>query len=140
MTRVYNVDQSKLVIKTAEELKKIDVLKKPMWANFVKTGVAKERPPMEGDWWHKRAASILRKIYVYNLIGVNRLRVKYSSRKNNGHKPEHTNSASGKIIRTILQQLEKAELVKKAEIKKRKGRVLTAKGKSFLDKIAQNVK
>ncbi len=140
MTRIFNSDQSKLVEKTAEELKKIDALKMPNWAGFVKTGVAKERPPLEQDWWHKRAASILRKIYVYNLIGVNRLRVKYSSRKNNGHKPEHTNIAGGKIIRTILQQLEKAELVKKAEIKNKKGRALTPKGKSFLDKISQNAK
>ena len=140
MTRVFNVDQSKLVEKTAEELKKIDSLKKPIWANFVKTGVAKQRTPIENDWWYKRAASILRRIYVYNLIGVNRLKVKYSSRKNNGHKPEHTASASGKIIRVILQQLEKAELVKKIEIKNKKGRTLTPKGKSFLDKIAQNVK
>ncbi len=140
MSRVFNVDQSKLVEKTAEELKKIEVLKKPSWANFVKTGVAKERPPLDRDWWHKRAASILRRIYVYNLVGVNRLRVKYSSRKNNGHKPEHTYSSGGKIIRTILQQLEKAEFVKKAEIKNKKGRILTPKGKSFLDKIAQNVK
>lgn len=140
MTRVFNVDQSKLVEKTAEELMKLEALKKPTWANFVKTGVAKQRTPMENDWWYKRAASILRKLYVYNLMGVNRLRVKYSSRKNNGHKPEHTAPASGKIIRTILQQLEKAEFVKKVEIKNKKGRSLTPKGKSFLDKIAQNVK
>ncbi|MBS3171924.1 30S ribosomal protein S19e [Candidatus Woesearchaeota archaeon] len=140
MTRIYNADQSKLVEKAAEELKKIDILKMPDWASFVKTGVAKERPPLEQDWWYKRAASILRKVYINNLIGVNRLRVKYSSRKNNGHKPEHTYNSGGKIIRTILQQLEKAELVKKAEIKNKKGRTLTPKGKSFLDKISQNAK
>ena len=140
MVRIFNVDQSKLVEKAAEELKKIEVLKTPNWAIFVKTGVAKERPPIEQDWWYMRAASILRKLYVYNLMGVNRLRVKYSSRKNNGHKPEHTHQAGGKVIRTILQQLEKAEFVKQTEIKKRKGRILTPKGKSFLDKIAQNVK
>ena len=140
MTKIYDADQSKLVEKAAEELKKIEVLKMPSWANFVKTGVAKERPPLEQDWWYKRAASVLRRIYVYNLIGVNRLRVNYSSRKNNGYKPEHTYIAGGKIIRTILQQLEKAELVRKAEIKNKKGRTITAKGKSFLDKIAKDVK
>lgn len=140
MVKIYDIDQSQLVEKASQELKKIDFLKKPDWAIFVKTGVSKERPPMESDWWYKRAASILRRLYIHNLLGVNRLKVKYSSRKNNGHKPEHSYPASGKIIRTILQQLEKAEFVKKAEIKKRKGRTLTPKGKSFLDKIAQNVK
>ena len=140
MTRIYNADQSKLVQKAAEELKKIDALKMPNWANFIKTGVAKEGPPIERDWWYKRAAAILRKVYVYNLVGVNRLRVKFSSRKNNGYRPEHTYKAGGKVIRTILQQLEKAEFIKKAEIKNRKGRTLTPKGKSFLDKLAQNAK
>ena len=138
MTRINNVDPSKLIVKAAEELKKIEALKMPNWANFVKTGTAKERSPIENDWWYKRTASILRKLYIYNLIGVNRLRVKYSSRKNRGHKPEKTYKASGKIIRTILQQLEKVEFIKKTEIKSRKGRTLTPKGKSFLDKIAQN--
>src|SRR3989344_9236853 len=138
MTRIYNADQSKLVEKAAEELKKIDILKMPDWASFVKTGVAKERPPLEQDWWYKRAASILRKLYIYNLIGVNRLRVKYSSRKNRGHKPEKTYKASGKIIRTILKQLEKVEFIKKTEIKSRNCRTLSPSVKSFLDKIAQN--
>lgn len=140
MVKIFDVDQSRLVDKAAEELKKIEFLKMPNWANFVKTGVAKERPPIERDWWYKRAASILRMIYVNKLVGVNRLRVNYSSRKNNGHKPEHTCIAGGKVIRTILQQLEKAELVKKAEIKNKKGRTITAKGKNFLDAIAKNVK
>ncbi len=140
MVKIFDVDQSKLVEKTAEELKKIDFVKMPSWANFVKTGVAKERPPIEKDWWYKRAASILRRVYVYKLVGVNRLRVKYSSRKNNGHKPEHTEQSGGKIIRVILQQLEKAEFVKKAEIKNKKGRILTPKGKNFLDKIAKDAK
>ncbi|MEK6936482.1 MAG: 30S ribosomal protein S19e [Nanoarchaeota archaeon] len=140
MVKIFDVDQGKLVEKAAEELKKVDTLKMPNWANFVKTGVAKERPPLDKDWWYKRSASILRKVYVYNLVGVNRLRTKYSSRKNNGHKPEHTHKAGGKVIRTILQQLEKAEFIKKTEIKNKKGRTITAKGKNFLDKIAKDVK
>jgi NDP-sugar pyrophosphorylase family protein len=71
MTKIYDVDQSQLVEKAAEELKKIDALKMPTWANFVKTGVAKERPPIETDWWYKRAASILRKVYVFNFVDKN---------------------------------------------------------------------
>ena len=68
------------------------------------------------------------------------MRTRYGSKKNRGQKPEKFVRAGGKIIRTILQQLEKAELVKKAEIKNKKGRTLTPKGKSFLDKISQNAK
>src|SRR3989344_297908 len=140
MTRIYDIAPSKLINMASEELKKIEDMKMPVWAYSVKTVVAKERPPEDINWWYKRAASLMRKLYVHNLIGVNRLRSKYSSRKNNGHKPEHTYIAGGKIIRVILQQLEKAEFVQKKEIKKRKGRSLTKKGKSFLDNVVKNVK
>ena len=120
----------------AEALKKIPEVKEPEWAVFVKTGVAKKRPPQEIDFWHKRAASILRQIYIHKTVGVNRLRTRYGSKKNRGYKPERFRKASGKIIRTILQQTEAAGLLEKyKESGKRCGRRLTEKGKAFLENI-----
>jgi len=49
-------------------------------------------------------------------------------------KPEKFYKGSGNIIRKILQQLEKAELIKQNE-QGRKGRIVTNKGRSFLDKL-----
>ncbi|MBS3153372.1 30S ribosomal protein S19e [Candidatus Woesearchaeota archaeon] len=135
MTRVYNTEAKVIVDKAAEELKK--QIKQPEWAKFVKTGVAKDRPPAEQDWWYKRAASILRRIYIRGPLGTNKLRQKYSSKKNRGYKPEKTYKAGGKIIRTILQQLETAQLIKKEEKKSHKGRIITPRGKSFLDKLSK---
>ena len=100
----------------------------------LKTSVARERPPAERDFWYKRAASILRQIYIHNIVGVNRLRTRYGGRKNRGMKPEEFRKGSGKMIRTILQQAEKAGFVEKIKGKK-SGRKLTEKGREFLESI-----
>ena len=130
---IYDKKAQEIVDKAAEALKKIEDIKAPEWAEFVKTGPAKERMPIEKDWWYKRAASVLRKVYLNGPIGVSRLRVKYGSKKNRGVRPEKFYKGSGNILRKILQQLEKAELIKQNDGKK--GRIVTDKGKSFLDKI-----
>lgn len=136
---VYDVNSHAFVNALAEELKKIPFFEMPEWAKFVKTGTAKERPPFEVDWWYKRAASILRQLYTKKVVGVSRLRTRYGSKKDRGVKPKRFRKASGKIIRLILQQAEKALLVEKSKGKKA-GRVLSEKGKAFLNEIASNLK
>lgn len=122
----------------AEKLKKIPEIQAPEWSNYVKTSTHKERPPEQADWWHLRAASILNKVQKLGPIGVSKLRVKYGGKKNRGHKPERFYKGSGKITRTILQQLEKAGLIKEIKEGAHKGRKLTPKGQSLLSK--KNVK
>jgi small subunit ribosomal protein S19e len=139
MATIYDVPGDKYNEGLAGALKKIQEFKIPKWAGYVKTSPAKERPPQEDDWWYKRAASILRQLCIRGVIGVNRLRRRYGDRKNRGHKPEITMKGSGKIIRVILQQGEKAGLVKKSE-GKRKGRELTEKGLNFLNSVAEELK
>jgi len=136
---IYDVAAGKLNEKLAEALKSIPEFKMPEWANFVKTSVAKSRPPQDEDWWYKRAASILRQIYIRGVVGVNRLKSKYGGKKQRGAKPEKFRKASGKIIRVILQQAGEAELIEKAEGKK-KGRQLTKKGLEFMNNIAKQIK
>jgi len=94
----------------AEALKEIEEFKKPEWVDFVKTSVHKVRPTLEADFWHKRAASILRQIYIRGIVGVGRLRTRYGGRKKRGSKPSEFRKSGGKIIRTILQQAESAGL------------------------------
>jgi len=139
MVTPIEVDAGRFIDSLAAELKKIKEFEMPEWAKFVKTSPAKERPPTESDWWYKRAASILRQIYIRKIVGVERLRTRYGARKNRGAKPEEFRKASGKVIRVILQQAEKAGFVEKAEGTK-KGRRLTEKGKQFLESIAEKVK
>ena len=137
---MYAADPQKLIIEAAKELKKLDEMAPPEWAGFVKTGHFKQRPPMETDWWYMRAAAVLRSVYRLGPVGTNRLRAKYGGKKNEGVAPERAAKGSGAIIRKVLQQLEKAGLIKKAEKKKGdKGRIITPKGRSFLDKIATRI-
>ena len=139
MPTIYDCDPSELVEKAGEELKKIEAIKPPDWAPFVKTGVHKERPPVNNDWWYVRAASVLKQIYRYGPIGVSKLRIKYGGKKNKGVKTEHFYKGSGSIIRKIVQQLEKEGFVKKDLKSLHKGRSLTAKGKKFLNDVAGKI-
>ena len=140
MSSIYEINAQEYNLKLAEALKQIPEIKEPEWAKFVKSGPAKERPVDDIDFWYKRAASILRQIYKKGIIGVNKLKTKYGSKKNRGYAPERFKKAGGKIIRTILQQCDKAGLTEIAkEIKnvrgKKPGRQLTEMGKSFLEGI-----
>jgi len=140
MTSVYELNPHEYNKKLAEALKQIPEFKAPEWVEFVKSGSAKERPIEEKDFWYKRSASILRQIYKKNIVGVSRLRTKYGSKKNRGYQPETFKRAGGKIIRTILQQADKAgftEIAKSIKgLRDRKpGRKLTEKGKSFMEDI-----
>ncbi|RLI96687.1 MAG: 30S ribosomal protein S19e [Candidatus Aenigmatarchaeota archaeon] len=137
MASIREVKADMLIGKLAERLQGMEGIKAPEWSGIVKTGVHKERPPTQDNWWEIRAASMLRKIYLSDARGVERLRKAYGGRKNMGHKPEAKRKASGNIIRKILQQLETAGLVK---TEKGKGRVITPKGMSLLDKTAKELR
>lgn len=137
MSFIYDVDANALITKTADELKKISSLKPPVWAAFCKTGMQKERPPTQTDWWYIRAASILRTAAMHGPIGVSKLRTRYGGRKNRGHKPDKFFRGAGNHIRKIFQQLEKADLLKQApKESEHKGRIISPKGRSLLDKTA----
>ncbi len=133
-----NKDPQKLVNATAEKLSEISELKAPEWSRFAKTGASKRRSPDAPNWWSVRAASILRRIYIDGPVGTSRLKTVYGSRKHRGTKREHFYKASGAVIRTILQQLEAAGMIKKAD-KPKWGRVITPKGQKFLDNLAKTI-
>jgi len=136
MTHILFVDSNELIKKAADALKKEKFVQPTEWSKFVKTGHHQERLPDNPDWWYVRSAAILRSVAKLGPVGTEKLRTKYGGKKNRGHKPEHFYKASGSIIRKILQQLEKAELLKQVAKDAHKGRILTPKGVSFLDKIA----
>jgi len=134
------VPVSELIPKVAEELKKFSEIKPPEWAPFVKTGVHKERPPTQRDWWYIRSAAVLLSVGKLGPIGVSKLRTKYGGRKNNGYDPEHLYKGSGSIIRNVLQQLESAGLVEQTKKGVHKGRVLTKKGAELVSSIEKQMR
>lgn len=132
--KIFSKEPQKFNEKLAEALKKFPEFEVPEWMAYVKSGVSKERPPVDENFWFKRTASILRQLYIEGVVGVNRLKTRYGSRKNRGGRRAKFFKASGKIIRVILQQAEKAGLVEKVE-RLQHGRRLTLKGREFLDSI-----
>jgi len=138
MTSIHEIPAQEYNLKLAEALKEIPEFEVPVWVEFVKSSPSKERPIDDEDFWHKRAASILKQVYKKNIVGVNRMRTKYGSKKNRGYKPERFQKAGGKIIRTILQQSDAAGFTEIAKAvrgirSKKPGRQLTAKGKEFME-------
>lgn len=133
MVNVYDVSAADIISQIAEEFKTFPEIVPPSWAPFVKTGVNRELPPENPDWWYIRSASVLRKIYLRGPLGSRRIKSLYGGKKNRGSKAEHVRSGSGSIARKILQQLENAQLVEKVP----NGRQITARGMSFMDEVAR---
>lgn len=134
---VYDVPATDLIMEVAKILKEeYHSISPPQGSRFWKTGIHRELPPMQDDWWYIRCAAILRKLYIYGPLGVSRLRTAFGGRHRRGVKPEHFAKGSGAIIRKALQQLEKAGLVEKVE---KEGRQVTNKGRSLLDRTAYKI-
>ncbi|KYK29180.1 30S ribosomal protein S19 [Thermoplasmatales archaeon SG8-52-1] len=136
MTTVYDIPSKELIDAIAKKLQNDKTIFIPEENVFSRTGVDKENPPTEKNWWYIRCASILRKIYINNVIGVEHLKAEYGGRRDRGSKPYKARSGSGTIVRRAVQQLEKAGYITKI---KGKGRALTPKGRSFLDNTSKEV-
>lgn len=104
----------------------------PAWTIYAKTGAHLERVPNNVDWWHVRCAALMRKLYLHGPVGVSRLSTAYGGGKQRGMAPRKFRRGSGMILRRAMLQLGKAGLVTKVE----GGRVLTAKGRSLMDRLA----
>ena len=147
MTTVHDAPVDQLIAAVASDLKDNIKTEKPAWAEHVKTGTSRERQPEDTNWWWIRSASVLRRVYLNGPIGVQRLRSAYGSKKRRGVEPGEFRRASGKILRTILQQLDKAEFTKKSLTSRGladksqviAGREITPKGMAYLDKIASSL-
>jgi len=130
MVSVYDIDPDVFIKELAERLK--NEVSPPEWAKWVKTGIHREKGPVNDDWWYIRLASVFRKIYILGPIGISRLAGEYGGKVDRGTKPYHAAKGSRSIVRKCFQQLESLGYV----TKDKKGRVLTQKGRSYLDKLA----
>ena len=140
MTTLYDVPAEALNEAVAERLADEDDVQEPDWFTFAKSGVSRELPPEQEDFWATRAASLLRKVAVDGPVGVGALRTAYGGSKQGSNRyrvrPDQKTDSSGKVIRTALQQLEDAGYVMTAE---GEGRRVTAEGRALLDDVASEV-
>ncbi len=134
MANVYDVDSGKLIDVAARRLKEKG-MERPAYLAYVKTGPSKERIPSQKEFWYIRCSSVLRQVYVNGPLGVSRLRTRYGSRKGHVVSRHHHVRAGGSIITDALNALEKQGYVKKGKT----GREITPSGRSFLDKVANEI-
>ena len=150
MTTFYDVPADLLNPALADKLSGMDGISRPQWADYVKTGIHRERPPTHSNWWEMRCAALLRKVGREGPIGVNSLAQAYGGKKDNGSNPHTPAMASRHIIRTALQQLSDAGLVAMKETKTVQsvegdqklysGRIITPAGHKLLDEVAPSVR
>lgn len=134
----YDVPAQPFIEKLAKYVKdNIDQVSPPQWTPYAKTSAHTTRQPQDPNWWYTRCASLLRKTYMKEPIGVERLRAQYGGRKDRGVRPEHVTKGAGGNIRKLFQQLEAAGLIKKVN---GKGRVLSGEGRRLLDTMATELK
>ena len=137
VSNVFSCPPDVFIARLAEKLKSFPEINVPKEAQFWKTSCAQEFPPEDSvGFWYTRSASLMRKLAIHKVIGIQRLRKVYSSLKRRGHKPPISQIAAGGIIRRCLQQLEKAGLV---QVEEKKGRKLTPAGQSLVDKISHEI-
>ncbi|MDC0655752.1 40S ribosomal protein S19 [Candidatus Poseidoniaceae archaeon] len=147
MTTLYDIPAKILNPALAARLEESKSVSTPEWAEFVKTGADRERPPSQSNWWFLRSAAILRKVAREGPVGVTHLAQAFGGRKDNGAGPNTPGVASRHIIRTSLQQLEESGLVEKVPgrvvedengdaLQLYKGRRITASGHKMIDAVA----
>ena len=138
MATMYDVPAEDLIEAVAADL--ADRIEPPDWSDFAKSGANRELPPEQEDFWHRRAASVLRTVADRGPIGVQRLSTHYGGSKRGTNRwrvaPGRRADGSRNVIRTILQQLEEAGLVETAE---GEGRRVTPAGQRLLDETADAV-
>ncbi len=140
MTSLYDAPAEDVIEALAETLQEESAVEEPEWLQFTKTGVDRELPPEQEDFWARRSASVLRKVAIDGPVGVGALKAEYGSAKQGTTRyrvrPRQKSDGSGNIVRTILQQLEEAGYV---EIAEGEGRTVTPEGHSLLDDTAAEV-
>ncbi|KAJ6799427.1 40S ribosomal protein S19-3-like [Iris pallida] len=120
----------------SSHLKRSGKIELPHWTDIVKTARFKELAPYDPDWYFIRAASMARKIYLRQGVGVGGFQKIYGGRKRNGSRPPHFCKSSGAVARHILQQLQAMNIV---DLDSKGGRKITSQGRRDLDQVAGRI-
>lgn len=131
---VFDVPIDLLLETISNDLKQQNTVQAPAFTAYVKSGSHTERAPQNEDWYFIRCASILYRVFKDGPVGTESLRTYYGGRKSRGTKPHRHRKAGGKIIRSALQQLEKAKLISSV---KTGGRIITPAGQKYLNNMSR---
>src|SRR5438105_4460367 len=101
-----------------------------------RTGVHTEKAPTQPDWWYRRVAAVLRKVYLKGPVGTARLAAEFGGRRDDGSAPYHPRRGSRSIAREAMQQLESLGLLSKTD---KRGRSISAAGRKLLDSLSHEI-
>ncbi len=135
MVDIRHVHVNSLIERVKEELQKDSRVKVPEWAEYLKAGIHREKAWDQPDWYHRRLASTLRKVYLNGPIGISKLSAEYGGRVDRGPQSYHPARGSRYIVRHMLETLESLGYVKKDQ----RGRFISPSGESFLVKASREV-
>lgn len=136
MTTAYDVPPALLIERLKVRLQTEGKVKPPEWARFARTGVHTEKAPTQPDWWYRRVAAVLRKVYLHGPVGTTRLAAEFGGRRDDGSAPYHPRRGSRSIAREAMQQLEALGLLAKVE---KKGRTISPQGRKLLDTVSHEI-
>ncbi|KII62427.1 40S ribosomal protein S19-1 [Thelohanellus kitauei] len=137
MPGVCDVDPSEFVFELSKSLQKKSGIELPEFTTFCKTSHGKEHAPYRKDWFFVRMASMARRLYTEQGMGVGHFTRIYGVGKRNGTRPKHHVDGSGSVSRKALQLLGKLNIVEIDQVNG--GRRLTAQGRKELDAVANVV-
>src|SRR2546427_10651441 len=133
MTTAYDVPPVLLIERLKEKLQSEGKIKPPEWASFARTGVHTEKAPVQKDWWYRRVAAVLRKVYLHGPVGSTRLAAEFGGRRDHGSAPKHPRRGSRPIAREAMEQPAAMGLLTQTD---KKGRLVSARGGQLLDSPA----
>ncbi len=134
MVDVKKVPADLLISNVASKLRSMGI-EQPAWTSYLKDGMGKQKSWDQDDWYYTRLASMMRKLYLYENLGIMRMSEEYGGKVDRGTKRYHPAAGSRYIVRQLFKKLEELGLVKKEKT----GRVLSPQGRSMLDKSAAEV-
>ena len=111
MVTVKDVPADKFIKAYAEHLKKTQLITPMENLLLFKTRSCNELTPNDDDWFYTRAASLARKVYLRPGLGVGTMIHLYGKVKRCGRQRNKHGFASSKLIRYILQELSKANVL-----------------------------
>eukprot|EP00026_Physarum_polycephalum_P015192 Phypoly_transcript_15818.p1 GENE.Phypoly_transcript_15818~~Phypoly_transcript_15818.p1 ORF type:complete len:124 (+),score=16.58 Phypoly_transcript_15818:263-634(+) len=97
----------------AKYLKKSGNVELPKWVDIVKTGIHRELPPSNPDWFYIRTAAIARKIYLNtgDQRGTRTYKKVFGGKMRRGSHPPITVTCSESVLRATIKQLTKLKVV-----------------------------
>jgi len=136
MTSAFDVPPGALIERLKDHLEKEGKIKPPEWAAFARTGVHTEKAPVQKDWWYRRVAAVLRKVYMHGPVGTAHLASEFGGRRDDGSAPYHPRRGSRSVAREAMQQLETLGYLARVD---KKGRTITPAGRKLLDGLAHEI-